>query len=116
MILLAAYSEKNWFVIGHARQLGQDLGLQELASQLKDSQFSQTKFAGQVLEGKELARALRTWMVLQHVEQEVAAGTARQSQIPMIAVDPLRSFLRHPQSTVFDARIISTIEIVHLRG
>jgi hypothetical protein len=116
MVLLAAYSEKNWFAIKHARQLGQDLGLDQFLPQLLDQLQQHQNAREKHLKRRYLAQGIRTWLILHYVEQEVVDGTARQSRVPPIQEQLLRSFINIPASTSSDIRIASTIEVVQLRG
>ncbi|UPK96319.1 hypothetical protein LCI18_007254 [Fusarium solani-melongenae] len=75
MILLAAYSEKSWFAIGHALQMASTLGLDKAVGQLMKQTPAVTSNA------HALMRQARTWFILHHMERELAFGTAHQPHI-----------------------------------
>jgi hypothetical protein len=112
MIVLAAYSEKTWFAIGHAHQMAVDLGLDKLVmtNHHKNNNTDLGDDSGL------LARKLRIWLILHHIDQEIASGTAREFRTMAIEEKYLRGLLEHPLSSAFDLRIISTIEVVQLRS
>lgn len=112
MIVLAAYSEKTWLAIGHAYHMAVDLGLDKLVqiNHRKDKNMAHGDESGV------LARKLRTWLILHHIDQEIASGTARESRTMVIEEKYLRGLLEYPLSSAFDLRIISTIEVVQLRS
>ncbi|KAF4990551.1 hypothetical protein FDECE_14330 [Fusarium decemcellulare] len=109
MILLAAYSEKSWFALGHALQMASALGLDKAVGQLIKGIPEAT------LDAHELIRQARTWFILHHIERELAFGTAHQPRMPHID-DSLREYLDVSLTTSSDIRYISIIELVQLRG
>lgn len=110
MVLLAAYSRKVWFAIGHALQMAVDLGLDRAVDRL----HGQTQ--GNSPEAYRLLREARTWLVLHHLDRELAFGTARPPRMQLITTDLLRKYLSHPITTSSDMRYVSIIEITRLRG
>lgn len=117
MVLLATYSERNWLAICHARQMGQVLELDRLLPKISDLAQPGIDNAGSPRKKPGYsAQAVRTWLILYHVEQEAAAGMGRESGMAPIPEKVLRSFLNHPRSVISDIRIVSTIEVVQLRG
>lgn len=110
MILLAAYSEKSWFAIGHALQMASTLGLDKAVGQLMKQTPAVTSNA------HVLMRQARTWFILHHMERELAFGTAHQPRMPHIQDSSLREYLGVSLTTSSDIRYISIIELVQLRG
>ncbi|RDW90743.1 uncharacterized protein DSM5745_02518 [Aspergillus mulundensis] len=64
----------------------------------------------------DLARQLRTALILHQVEQEVASGTARRCKNYQAACLSLDDVSGSMASTLPFKRIVSTVEIVELRG
>lgn len=56
------------------------------------------------------------WLIIHHIEQEVALSTARPSRMEHVSGHDLRSFLNHRVSVSTDVRTLSAVEIVQLRG
>ncbi|KAL2827362.1 hypothetical protein BDW59DRAFT_160327 [Aspergillus cavernicola] len=116
MLLLAANSDSNWFAVSHAYQMGQDMGLFDLLERgpairsdaEAEDQTQQTT--------RNIGRLLRTAWVLHQVEQEVGSGTARKSRGHLVVNSSLAEFLRCHISTTHYMRIVSNVQIVHLRG
>ncbi|KAH8797335.1 hypothetical protein F5884DRAFT_253948 [Xylogone sp. PMI_703] len=115
MILLAAYTENAWFVIGHALQMALDLGLDTSMNRLLQYE-NLSRVPPSTKVSHSLAQQCRTWLILYHIERELAFGTARRPRIPEIEKSLLESYLNHPIFRPSDMRFICTIEIVHLRG
>ncbi|KAM0085996.1 hypothetical protein ACKRZS_001800 [Fusarium odoratissimum] len=110
MVLLAAYSEKSWFAIGHALQMASALGLDKAVGQLVKQTPTVTS------KTHALMRQARTWFILHHMERELAFGTAHEPRMPHIQDSSLRAYLGVPLTTSSDIRYISIIELVQLRG
>lgn len=115
MTLLAAFSERNWFAIGHAMQMALALGLPNALPQLLQNHHTATPQNRR--QDKLLARHARTWLTVLHIDWEIACGTARQprreQQIDYLI---LRAFATHTSSCASDSRILAIIELVQLRG
>lgn len=117
MVLLASYTEKNWFAIKHARQLAEDLGLHECLAHLASYQrqiYDSKRI--KVSQLRNLTSAVRTWLILHHVEQEVIDGSNRQAILKHLDIELLRSVIGAPIASASDIRITSTVEIVQIRG
>ena len=114
MTLLAAFSERTWFAIGHAMQMALVLGLHRAFPQLLKDRGAPT--AQKRKHDKVLARNARTWLTVLHIEWEIAFGTARQPRLEQIDSMSLRAFVTHISSCASDLRILSIIELVQLRG
>ena len=114
MAILAAFSERTWFAIGHATQMALDLGLQhDLPRLLKrmNSNDHTTRKDDRIL----IARA-RTWLTVLHIELEIAAGTAHQPRLEHIDPTKLRLLSTHPFMRPADTRILAIVDAVELRG
>lgn len=107
LLILAAWSEKSWFALGHAVNMAQDLGLHQA---LPDG--TPTKTASRAILGKEA----RTWLIIYHLEREIAFGTARESRFTHISQGQLRSLSQCSRFRHLDLRFMSIIELVQLRG
>lgn len=114
MLILAAFSDKNWFAIRHACNMGRDLGMLDLLS--PEPENKGPEFAARIQSDIGRVRLMRTALVLHHVEQEVASGTARQHEWPMIQSQILQSYVQSTQNNIHDVRIAATVEVVQLRG
>lgn len=118
MIILAAWSEKTWFAIGHAVQMALDMRLQAALPRLLAEESSAALLSGQTnAPNLRLAREVRTWLVLNTIEREIAVGTAREPRLKdEIDGAMVRKFLVHPSSRLSDMRFISIVELIQLRG
>ncbi|KIW44024.1 uncharacterized protein PV06_05067 [Exophiala oligosperma] len=114
MTLIAAFSERTWFTIGHAIQMALVLGLQTALQQLLRSPC--THSADTQKTERRLARQARTWLMASFLEWEIAAGTARRPRIEAISAETLRAFARHPAANASDSRIVSLVELVIQRA
>ncbi|CAH0057122.1 unnamed protein product [Clonostachys solani] len=110
MILLAAFSEKVWFAIGHALQMALDLGLDESFDRITKEKSSSPA------ETYTLLQRTRTWLILYHIEREFAFGTSKKPRIANISISALRKLYNMDITTSSDIRYISIIELVQLRG
>ncbi|KAI1359002.1 hypothetical protein F5Y08DRAFT_320624 [Xylaria arbuscula] len=110
MILLAAYAEKVWFAIGHALQMALDLGLDTAVDRLINNK------PVSAAETHKLVRHARTWLILHHIERELAYGTARKPRMANVNSPSLRNYISLPMTLPQDIRYISTIELVRIRG
>lgn len=110
MLILAAWSEKSWFAFGHTINMALDLSIDKAFSALIKHSSSNEKTP------RSLAREARTWLMLYHLEREIAFGTARKSRFAYIDEVQLRGFLDHPCFRHLDLRYMSIIELVQLRG
>ncbi|KIW77203.1 hypothetical protein Z517_09649 [Fonsecaea pedrosoi CBS 271.37] len=110
MTLLAANAEKSWFAIGHAHEMALELGLDYALDELlsADSTTDRVHFYSG-------SRRARTWLILYHIERELAVGTARKPRIRQLNTALLRHYLDLPVSYPSDMRFVATIEIVQLR-
>ena len=113
MILLAAHAGKTWFAIGHALQMAMDLGLDRSPTDLVEMNEPRAR---QSSEGLKLRERATVWLILAHIEKEVAYGTARQPRTPVVESHALRRFLELSACAVSDVRFLSTIEAVQVRG
>lgn len=111
MCLLSAYADKAWFAIGHAYAMAVDLDLDKALPHLLNNESRMDRKQCRLL-----ARQARTWLVLHHLEREIAFGTSRMSRSVPIDRTALRPFLRLPVASASDLRIVDTIELVQLRG
>lgn len=114
MTLLAAFSERTYFAIGHATQMALVLKLQNALDQLllnRHSDSSEVRKSDRLL-----TRQARTWLMVLFIEWEIAAGTARPPRLKSIDTETLRAFAMHPASNASDSRIVSLLELVTLRG
>jgi hypothetical protein len=118
MILLAVYSEKTWFALGHALQMAGDLRLNEAVDQLlkEENPCHESQSQEQKAHWYELTRRARTWMLLHHAEREISYGTARPPRIPEVSQDQLRRSVAILGLFASDMRFVSIIEGVQLRG
>lgn len=114
MLLLAAYSDKNWFAISHAYQMSHDMGLPEILHD--ENRMATSVDALKNVADRRLVRRTRTALILHHVEQEVASGTARPSKGSSVKEEFLRGFLLNKFLNAYDMRIVANVEIVQLRG
>jgi hypothetical protein len=114
MILLAAYAKKAWFAIGHALQMAKDLGLDAAMHRLNNLESAGGH--DHDVEARDLFRHTRTWLILHHIEREIAFGTARKPRMKPVDKMSLRRFLSLPITTCADIRYISIIELVQIRG
>ncbi|KAH0829655.1 C6 transcription factor [Fonsecaea pedrosoi] len=112
MTLLAANAEKSWFAIGHAHEMALELGLDSALDELL-SAGSLTTDRAHFHSG---SRRARTWLILYHIERELAVGTARKPRIRQLDTASLRHYLDLPVSYPSDMRFVATIEIVQLRA
>ncbi|KAL4791069.1 hypothetical protein BDV19DRAFT_393434 [Aspergillus venezuelensis] len=105
MLLLAAYSDINWFAVCHAFQMGEDLGLFEPLRSPKGLNDDEKLYdAGQI----------RLALVLHQVKLEVISGTSRKSRGRLeddIFEDQIKEIL--PRNHYL--RIVSSLQIVQLR-
>jgi hypothetical protein len=115
MTILAAFSERTWFAVGHATQMAMVLRLQDALPQLLKGPRS-IFTADTQRTARLLARQARTWLMILSIEWEIAAGTARPPRIQAIDAETLRAFATHPASNVSDSRIVSLLELIILRG
>lgn len=114
MAILAAFSERTWFAIGHATQMALDLGLQHALPQLVkriNSNDHKTRKEDRIL----VAHA-RTWLTVLHIELEIAVGTAHPPRLEQIDPAKLRSFATYPFLRPSDSRILAIVDAVELRG
>ncbi|KAH8892178.1 hypothetical protein GQ53DRAFT_134577 [Thozetella sp. PMI_491] len=116
MLVLATYAERNWFAFRHALEMAEDVGLPHCLSKLIEEAQPKNTSRISAVKGKQLARMVRTALVLHNVEREVSSGTGRQPRLPPIEKRLLRRFLENKHSIVFDIRIVSTIEVTQLRA
>ncbi|OAP60150.1 hypothetical protein AYL99_05152 [Fonsecaea erecta] len=114
MTLIAAFSERTWFTIGHAIQMALVLELQTALQQLLRSPRSHSSDTQKT--ERLLARQARTWLMASFIEWEIAAGTARRPRTEPIDVETLRAFATHPAANASDSRIVSLVELVILRA
>ncbi|KAK4949726.1 hypothetical protein LTR10_011568 [Elasticomyces elasticus] len=114
MTLLAAFSERTYFAIGHATQMALLLNLQKALAQLLVNRH----LVSSVVRKKDrlLTRQARTWLMVLFIEWEIAAGTARPPRLEAIGTETLRAFALHPASNVSDSRMVSLLELVVLRA
>lgn len=110
LLILAAWSEKSWFALSHAVNVALDLGIDNSLSKLTtDSMLP-------VSEQNRLSRETRTWLIIYHLEREIAFGTARKSRLVRIEEDKLRLFHGSSHFRHLDLRFLSIIDLVQLRG
>lgn len=114
MLLLAAYSDKNWFAVSHAYQMSRDMGLYDTIYEEDDTLKS--VHALRDSRDRRLVRRTRTALILHHVEQEVASGTTRPSKGRPVNEDFMKDFLGNKFLNTYDMRIVANVEIVQLRG
>ena len=114
MLLLSAYSERNWFAISHMHKMSQDNGLSSLLHRGSDAPGA----GGSIPEigSRAQAQAVRTALLVHQVELEVATGTAQQSKSTPVDESFLRHFVQNKFSTAHDVRIAATVELAQLRG
>ncbi|OAL24953.1 hypothetical protein AYO20_10556 [Fonsecaea nubica] len=112
MTLLAANAEKSWFAIGHAHEMALELGLDYALDELLSAD-SLTTDRAHFHSG---SRRARTWLILYHIERELAVGTARKPRIRQLDTALLRHYLDLPVSYPSDMRFVATVEIVQLRS
>ncbi|RDW82932.1 hypothetical protein BP5796_04423 [Coleophoma crateriformis] len=108
MIILAAYSKRCWYLIGHAVRLAQQLQLYKSVPEL----LSLPHEPG---ERFMLMRQARVWMTLAHLEQEIASGTGRQSLTEQDTSPNVRSLVANSIYPGAEYHIIGAIEILRLR-
>jgi len=113
MILLAAHAGKTWFAIGHALQMATDLGLDSSLSELAETTERNLRPTNRCLK---LGERARVWLILAHIDKEVAYGTARQPRTPPVESKALRQFPSLSACATSDVRFLSTIEVVQVRG
>lgn len=116
MILLAAYAETGWFAIGHAYQMACDVGLDRALEDLVSEGSADKLAQSNQKRNRRLACQARTWLILYHIEREIAFGTARRSRMVELDSTYLEMFLEHSASSVSDLRFLSTIELIQIRG
>lgn len=114
MLLLAAYSDKNWFAVSHTYQMSRDMGLHD--SIYEEHETSRSVDALRDSRDRRLVRRTRTALILHHVEQEVASGTTRPSKGRPVKEDFMKGFLGNRFLNTYDMRIVANVEIVQLRG
>ncbi|OQU96083.1 hypothetical protein CLAIMM_02218 [Cladophialophora immunda] len=114
MTLIAAFSERTWFAIGHAIQMAQVLELQNALPQLLHSTRSRSTDSQKT--ERLLARQARIWLMVSFIEWEIAAGTARRPRLEAIDVETLRAFATHPTANASESRVVSLLELVILRA
>lgn len=114
MVLLAAYSEKTWFAIGHALQMATDLGLDRTLARLASLQSRSTPTHNR--QRRQLVREARIWLAICFMEREIAIGMARPSRTSNIRLDDCRGFTNQPQSRPSDMRLASLMEAVQIRS
>ena len=114
MAILAAFSERTWFAIGHATQMALDLGLQHALPQLLKRINSNDQKARK--EDRILIAHARTWLTLLHIELEIAAGTAHRPRLEQMDPAKLRLFSTYPFLRPSDSRILAIVDAVELRG
>ena len=114
-IILAYYSEKSWFAIGHALQMAQDIGL-HTALQNYINKFQRASLSADERKQKFLLfREIRVWVVLQHMEREIALGTGREPRCDRIPVAQLRQISSDIDFPPAVLRSVATAEIMQLR-
>jgi hypothetical protein len=114
VVLLAAYSEKTWYMIGHALQMAIDLKLDKALSRLDDLDSALAPTHSK--ERKQLMRQARIWLALSFMEREIAMGMAKPSRTESIRISHLRRFAEQPQSQPSDMRLVSLVEAVQIRS
>ena len=123
MVLLAAYSQKCWYAIGHAVRLAQRMRLGDSLSRLvmlreSDSDHSNAASLNRMarIERAELMRQIRVWMTLAHLEQEIASGLGRQSLIERDKRLNVRRLVDYPLYPVSEFHILAAVEFLRHRG
>ena len=114
MAILAAFSERTWFSIGHATQMALVLGLQHALPQLLKRITSNDLKARK--EDRILLSNTRTWLTVLHIELEIAAGTANRPRLEQIDPAKLRLLSTHPFLRLSDFRVLAIVDAVELRG
>lgn len=123
MILLAAYSQKCWYAIGHAVRLAQRLRLGGSLSSLillHDSESQHLETIKQDLKIRStrtlLMRQVRVWMTLAHLEQEIASGLGRDSLIERDKRLNFRQLIEDPFYPVSDYHVLAAQELLRHRS
>lgn len=109
MLLLAAYSERNWFAISHTLRMAQESGLNGLLPRHGACMPPRA-------ETRQVALATMTALLVHQVELEAATGTARESGSRPVTEGYLREFAQSRFATVHDVRTAATVELTRLRG
>ncbi|KAI9734944.1 MAG: hypothetical protein M1834_002024 [Cirrosporium novae-zelandiae] len=115
MILLAAYSEKSFFALGHALQMAKELGISKTLATLHHKPSRQHDSTTKPNCDQILIQQARTYLSLHGIEQEHAYGGARRPRVEEIDDAQLQAFLNHPLSLPFDIRKVATVELNQLR-
>ena len=116
MVLLATYSEKTWFALGHAYQMAKDLGLDKALRRLVEDSPSTSRNERPSKKARYDARCARAWLIILHFEQGIAFGTARRSRMEQLSTRDLIAFLQHPVSRPSDVRLCSAVDMVRTMG
>ncbi|EKG10506.1 Transcription factor fungi [Macrophomina phaseolina MS6] len=101
LLLLAAWSEKPWFALGHAVNMAKDLGLHQILSTPSNNTT--------------ITRQARTWLILYHLEREIAFGTAREPQLASLEEKQPEYLLNCNRFRHIDLRFLSIIKLVQIR-
>ncbi|KAL7423972.1 hypothetical protein Q5752_001557 [Cryptotrichosporon argae] len=119
MVLLAAFTDtKNtWLVAGHAVRSAIDLGLNRSFLQLLRTGMGTGKGAAELEREMPLVVNTRTWFALYRLEHQMSFGLGR----PVIlgedsTIQQCREWLKHPLVLETDVRLVSTVELMAIRG
>lgn len=128
MIVVAAYSKRCWYIVGHAVRLAQQMqlgrSLPDLLSLSRQStlgtssNLTKCTSTAKTIAAKRftLVRQVRVWMTLAHLEQEIAVGTGRHSLIERDSNLNVRGLVDDPLFPRTDLHILGAIELLRLRS
>ena len=123
MILLAAYSPRCWYLVGHAVRLAQrmrlGISLSDLSWELEDrgrQGTAKVPTATDISAGARRMRRVRVWMALAHLEQEIASGIGMRSLIDRDQRLQIRGLIEEALYPRADTHILAAVELLRHRG
>jgi hypothetical protein len=111
MAILAIQSDKNWFALGHAFQMGTDLRLDKSLRGLHANSSSNALNDIPTRKARYDARCARAYRLISHFERAVALGTSRKSRSEDFEASDLKAFLDHGFSRPSDVYFCSSIDL-----
>lgn len=121
MVVLAAYSRRCWYAVGHAVRLAQQMELSKslpsLLSMQEDAAGHKRDFPKGVSKRLFLLRRqVSVWMTLAHLEQEIASLTGRRSLIERDSNLKMRHMIDTTVCPDTEHHILGAMEFLQLRS
>ena len=112
MAILAVHSDKTWFALGHAFQMGLDLGLPAVMERLISSSSSSSRNLDVSGNIRYNARCARAWLMIVQFERAIALGGGRASRSQNLFITDLEHCLEHELLRPSDITFCATIDLL----